>query len=130
MSLFSKAEYLELTLPFHVVILPEDWEACSVSIEAYGSIMDEMKYCNIGLWANPEYYDELVKVLKNGEDKRVKLKFKIKNGKIKNMKLDIDSLADAFQDERIREMELLGWGCNDKSILQLEQEWKKGHGYK
>lgn len=122
MSLFSKAEYLELTLPFNVVILPEDLEACSVSIEAYGSVMGEMKYCNAGLWVNPEYYDELVEVLKAGEDKRVKLQFKIKNGKIKNMKLDIDSLADAFQDERIREMELLGWGCNDKSILQLEQE--------
>ncbi|MBQ8147316.1 MAG: hypothetical protein IJ040_00840 [Lachnospiraceae bacterium] len=122
MSLFAKPEYVEMQLPFTIVTFPEDWEACIIGIEAYGAVLDRMQYYYSCFGANPNYYDELLEVMKNCADKRINIQFKIKNGKIKNYKMDIDSLADAYQDERIRKLELLSWGCKDKSALQIEKE--------
>lgn len=129
MSLFAKPEYIEMILPFTCIVLPEDVEACSVTIEAYGMILDKMKYCCASYWIEPDYYDEMVALLKDTFDKTVKVTFKIKNGKVKNYKIDLDYLAEQYHDDRLRKIELLGWGFNDKSLIELDMEWKKEHGY-
>ena len=118
MSLFAKPEYKEMILPFTCVLMPEDYDACLVGIEAYGNVLGEMKYCYLCYWIRPEYYDEMVYILKNTYDKTVKVIFKIKNGKVKNIKIDLEDLAKICGDDRFQKIELNGWGFNDKSAVE------------
>ena len=112
---FSKAEYIDVLMPFVLHDNPEDDYACMLSIEAYGTVLGEMKYCYASFSTTPEIYDELKPLLKNNMGKSVQVTFKVKKEKIKSFKIDLESLAIAYNDERFKSLELVGWGLNDNS---------------
>lgn len=64
-------------------------------------------------------YEQMVELLKNPTNKTVKVTIKAKKGVPKNFKLDINSLAEVYNDERFKLLALLGWGFNDKSYDEL-----------
>lgn len=122
LSIFKKAEIKEIMLPFRSVQLKEDEEAGIIGIEAYGNVLNETKYCyacyelkDKNMYNNGEY-EQLIELLKNNGNKLVKVKFKIKNDKAKNFTIDISSLVEIYNDERFNNLELLGWGLNNKSV--------------
>lgn len=115
----AKVEYKEMTLPFIYDDNPEDLYAGMISIEASGVILGERKFCYASYVADLNYIDELAGLLRNGLGKTVKVIFKMKKGKVKDFKIDLDSLAEAFNDERFKKLEAAGWGLNDKSYKEL-----------
>lgn len=113
---FTKPEYREITLPFIYESNSEDLYAGMISIEAYGNISGEKKYCYASYLVNLEFIDEIAALLTNTSDKTVKVILKIKKEKIKDFKIDLDSLAEAYNDERFKSLELFCWGLNNKSF--------------
>lgn len=125
MGLFSKPEYVEVEMDFvyDIYTQPEEADNSVISIEAYGNILDTYKYVvssyslkDMSLYDNGGY-EEMTGLLKNTTGKKVKVRFKTKDGKIKDAKILIESLADAYNDERFLKLELLGWGVSDKSSI-------------
>ncbi|MGN0689790.1 MAG: hypothetical protein ACI4KH_05185 [Oscillospiraceae bacterium] len=124
MGLFSKPEYIEVEMDFiyDIYTQPEEVDNGIISIEAYGNILDTYKYVtssyslkDMSLYDNGGY-EEMTELLKNTAGKKVRVRFKTKDGKIKDAKILIESLADAYNDERFLKLELLGWGVGDKSF--------------
>lgn len=113
---FTKPEFKEIKLSFVYDNNPDDLYAGMVSIEAYGNISGEKKYCYASYLVNTEFIDEISALLNDSYDKTVKVILKIKKGKVKDFKIDLDSLARSYNDERFRSLELVGWGLNDKSF--------------
>lgn len=64
-------------------------------------------------------FEKIIELLKNTAGKTVKVTVKVKNGVSKDFKLDINSLAEAYNNERFKSLLLLGWGLNDKSYKEL-----------
>lgn len=125
MGLFSKPEYVEVEMDFvyDTYTQPEEVDNGFISIEAYGNILDTYKYVtssyslkDMSLYDNGGY-EEMTELLRDTRDKKVKVRFKTKDGKIKEAKILIESLADAYNDERFLKLELLGWGVADKSSI-------------
>lgn len=116
MGLFSKTEYLEVVLLFIYDDSSEDADACVISIEACGRIFDEYKYFYASFEAGTNHYDELSKRLITTDEKLVKVIIKVKNGIVKDFKIDLNDLAVRFNDKRFEKIALLGWGINDKSF--------------
>ncbi len=125
MGLFSKPEYVEVEMDFvyDTYTQPEEVDNGFISIEAYGNILDTYKYVtssyslkDMSLYDNGGY-EEMTELLRDTRDKKVKVRFKVKDGKIKEAKILIESLADAYNDERFLKLELLGWGVADKSSI-------------
>lgn len=120
MSIFSKPEYKEVFLPFIYDINEDDLDSGCLSIEAYGSILGEHKYCFASYVVNKKYLDEIEEMadlLKNCSGKTVKIILKIKNGIVKKATIDLDSLSAAYNDNRFKFMEVAGWGYGNKSYL-------------
>lgn len=115
---FSKAEYKELELPFVCDINPDDLYAGLVSIEAYGDVFGEIKYCYASYFVDVKDIDEITALLADTFNKKVKVIFKIKKGEVKDFKFDLKSLAHAYNDDRLINIELVCWGLNDKSIRE------------
>ena len=129
--LFSKTEYKEIFLPFKYEreepkiselqggkysYAKDEIYRGSIGIEAYGNIFGENKYCYSLYSADEKIIDEIVDLLKNNPDKTVKVILKIKKGKLKDFKIDLDSLAGVYNNQKFKLLELLGWGLNDKSF--------------
>lgn len=124
MFLFKKPEYKykEMSFILDDFSIPEpDSERCLIDIEAYGEIDGEMKYCyssyslkNSEMYENGDY-ESMLNLLRTPDNKTVLIELKYKNGKLKSFKLQIESLAKAYNDDRFLQLELLGWGLNDKS---------------
>lgn len=131
MGLFTKPEYRELMLPFEYVESDVDSEAGIISIEAYGNVFGENKYCYAcynftkGIMYDNGDYEQIIEMLRNCAGKTVKVIFKFKKDKLKSFKIDLNSLCEAYNDERFMFMELNGWGLNDKSFEELEADYKK-----
>lgn len=126
MSFFSRSVYRDIELPF-MLYESEEYNDF-IDIEAYGDIDGEYRYCysSYGI-KNPKMYDngdfeQMKELLKNSDGKTVAVQLKYKNGKLKDFKLDIESLVKAYNDERFHQLELLGWGLNDESIAVLEKD--------
>ncbi|MGN0473860.1 MAG: hypothetical protein ACI4IJ_02100 [Acutalibacteraceae bacterium] len=115
-SFLKKTEYREIILPFIYDDNPEDLHAGLISIEAYGNISGENKYCYVSYLVNLKFINEIAALLKNSSDKTVKVILKVKNGRAKDFKIDLDSLAEAYNDERFKSFELFCWGLNNKSF--------------
>lgn len=62
-------------------------------------------------------YEQMLDQLKNSDNKTVKVKLKYKRSKLTDFKLDIESLVRNYNDERFFQLELIGWGLKNKSIL-------------
>lgn len=129
--LFSKTEYKEIFLPFKYEreepriselqggkysYAKDEIYRGSIGIEAYGNIFGENKYCYSLYSADEKIIDEIVDLLKNNPDKTVKVVLKIKKGKLKDFKIDLDSLAGVYNNQKFKLLELMGWGLNDKSF--------------
>ena len=124
MFLFQKPEYKYMEMCF---ILDDfsthesDHERCLIDIEAYGEIDGKIKYCYSSFeLKNPKMYENgdfesMLNLLRTPDNKTVLVELKYKNGKLKGFKLKTDSLAKAYNDERFLQLELTGWGLNDKS---------------
>ena len=126
--LFSKPEYKEIMLPFRYINDPEDLEAGIISIEAYGHVFREQKYCyasynldNPNMYENGDY-EEMIKLLKVSDGKMVKVIIKVKKGMPKDFKIDVNSLVEEYNDERFKALELGGWGFFDKSFEEKRYE--------
>lgn len=125
MGLFSKAEYIEVILPFVYDDNLEDADACVMTIEAYGRILDTHKYCYASFETNAKAYDALSALLLAAEQKFVKVIAKVKNGAVKDFKIDLKDMAERFHDPRFEKISLLGWGLNDESFRDLERRAEK-----
>lgn len=113
-------EYKEKMLPFVYDSNTEDLYAGILGIEAYGNILSENKYFYASYEVDVEFIDELATLLKDSYGKEIKFIFKIKKGKIKAFKIDLDSLAKVYNDDRFKKLELLGWGVNDSSFKDMK----------
>lgn len=112
-------EYKEEMLPFVYDSNPEDLYAGILGIEAYGNILSENKYFYASYEADVKFIDELATKLKDSYGKEIKIIFKIKKGKFKAFKIDLDSLAQVYNDDRFKTLGLLGWGINDRSFKDI-----------
>lgn len=129
MGIFAKSEYIESEMSFiyDIVSLPEETAEGFISIEAYGEVLDKFQYvlCTYSLKDMSLYdnggYEEMTELLKNTDGKRIKVRFKVKNEKIKRVEIVLESLAAAYNDERFLQLELLGWGISDKSCIAKAQ---------
>lgn len=117
---FTKSEYKEIELPFLFISDPEEIDAGIISIEAYGNILGENQYCYASYEVNMKFFDELSALLSDTFDKTIKVVFKIKKGKAKKFKINLDSLAEAYNDERFKKLGLLSWCLSDVSFKYLK----------
>ncbi len=128
MIFFKKPIYKYQNMPF---ILDEftdctpDDEKCLIDIEAYGNIDGQMKYCYSSFsLKKPEMYENgdfesMLNLLRASENKTVLVKLKYKKGILKDFRLMSESLAKAYNDERFLQLELTGWGLNEKSCKTI-----------
>lgn len=128
MIFFEKPIYKYQNMPF---ILDEftdctpDDEKCLIDIEAYGNIDGQMKYCYSSFsLKKPEMYENgdfesMLNLLRASENKTVLVKLKYKKGILKDFRLMSESLAKAYNDERFLQIELTGWGLNEKSCKTI-----------
>lgn len=119
MGLFAKKEYLEVVLPFLCDRNSADAEACIISIEAYGRILNDYRYCYASFEVCSNDYDELSELLMATDNKLVKVIATVKSGIVKGFKIDLDDLAERYHDKRFGKLALLGWGLNEKSFIEL-----------
>lgn len=123
LSIFTKAEYKEIMLPFEYVHSKEDDELGGISITAFGNILGEMKYCyacyvfkDKNMYNNGDY-EQIINLLKHhNSNKTIKVKIKVKNNKVKDFIIDLKSLADVYNDNRFIKLDLVGWGLHNDSI--------------
>ena len=128
MFLFRKAErrYMEMRFILDDFSTHEfDNERCLIDIEAYGEIDGKMKYCYSSFeLKNPQMYENgdfesMLSLLRDSNHKTVLVELKYRNGRLKGFQLKTDSLAKAYNDERFLQLELIGWGLNDKSCREM-----------
>lgn len=128
MALFAKREYKDLMLPFLYIEDRYDLEAGLLSIECYGNVFGEKEYCYASytlkkaiMYTNGDYefIKELLKAFSS--QKEVLVTFEFKKDKLKDFKIDLNSLAEACGDEKIKFMELSAWGLNNEHYNCLKQ---------
>ncbi len=121
MSLFGKVEHRKIELPFYYIREEEDIKAGAISIEAWGIIDGKTKYFYVlmelsdSVMYNNGDYEEMLKILEENVDRRVVLDLKYKKGKLKDFRIDKESLVRNLNDSRFGKIDILGWGINDKS---------------
>lgn len=128
MIFFEKPIYKYQNMPF---ILDEftdctpDDEKCLIDIEAYGNIDGQMKYCyssfslkKLEMYENGDF-ESMLNLLRASENKTVLVKLKYKKGILKDFRLMSESLAKTYNDERFLQLELTGWGLNEKSCKTI-----------
>lgn len=124
MGLFSKKTFKVLSLPVKCYIEKEDKDSEFLSFEAYGDIFGEYKYCSASFgYKDTSIYDDdtyyqMIEDLTSNNNACTDVTFKYKNDELKDFEFDINSLADAFHEERLRKIELLSWGMSDKSHIE------------
>ena len=122
---FTKPTYEEIKLPFRSIDDPADLELGWINLEAYGNVFGKTKYCyawyelkSAKMYKNGDF-EQMIELLKNSKDKTVKVIIKLKKGVPKDFKIDVNSIAEVYCDERFTALSLLGWGFNDKSYKEL-----------
>lgn len=130
MPIFSKSVYKETELAFITDVYSnweQDREAGVINIEAYGEVDGEYKYFyssfilkKTGMYDNGDY-EQMIELLKDSFDRKVKVMLKYKKSKLKYFKMSIESLAKIYSDERFLQLELVGWGISDKSHAVLPE---------
>lgn len=125
---FTRPTYVEIELPFRFINIPADLELGWINIEAYGDVFGKNKYCyawyelnNAKMYKNGDF-GQMIELLKTSTDKTVKVIIKLKKGVPEDFKIDINSLAETYCDERFKALSLLGWGFNDKSYKELSSQ--------
>lgn len=116
MSFFAKPEYREFSVSFDFLEDSDDAYAGLISLQSCVSIEGVRKYCFASFlvhFKDLDTMDDMIRLLKTPHEKTIKLILKFKNEKYIEFKYDLDSLADAFNDERFRRMDLACSGTND-----------------
>lgn len=120
MSISKSQQYKELMLSFELIQTEEDNKAGIININAYGDVFGESKSCSatynlskVEMYKNGDY-NEIINLLKDNENKKIRVIFKMKNGKAKDFKIDLSSLVSLYDDDRFSKLDLLAWGLNDR----------------
>lgn len=114
-GLFKKdnGDELVLELPFKVEMEGED--VFGINIEAVGEINNEVKYFYVCYECkNEEMLNEVYNTLTS---KNANVKVHINSNKIQKFKIDLDALAEEFNNENIKNLSLIAWGANDTSSI-------------
>ena len=130
MSIFSKAIYKDIKLPFFTDVYSnwkQDSESGVINIEAYGCVDGEKKYLytsyilkDVTMYERGDY-EQMIQLLKDSVGKEVGVRLKYKKEKLIDFTLNLESLVQIYGDERFLELERIGWGINDKSCKDVEQ---------
>ncbi|MCM1395780.1 MAG: hypothetical protein NC132_06740 [Corallococcus sp.] len=64
-------------------------------------------------------FEQMVELLKSSADKKIRVIIKLKKGIPKDFRIDLNSLAEIYNDERFKYLSLSVWGFNDKSYKEL-----------
>ncbi len=129
MSIFSKATYKEVSLPFIHDCYAEEYEeyleAGCIDIEAYGIIDGQQKYLySSHFLKNPLMYDngdyeQMIERLNDTRGKLVTVRLKYKKDKLVGFKILPESLAQALDDERFLQLDdAAGWKISDRSCKE------------
>ncbi len=128
MGFFTKAEIIEVTLPFEIQKLGPEYEeeypevgdlGGLIDFEACGRIGDcESKYYYAMVGCSNIVYREFVDTLINMPDKRLKIIAKVKNGKVKSFKIDFKDLALKLQNEKYEKLFIADGWVSDNSTLE------------
>ena len=125
---FAKPTYEEIKLPFRFIDVPSDSDAGLINIEAYGNVFGKNKYCyacyelkNAKMYDNGDF-EQMIELLKDSADKTVRVTIKLKKGVPKDFKIDVNSLAEVYCDERFKALSLSCWGFNNKSYKELSSQ--------
>ena len=115
-----KKETVEAWLPFRLVPSEND----RFDIEACGPVCCDPVYLfsafmltDSTLYENGTF-TRISQMLSDPGERRVKVIFTLKNEKPADGKLDLASLAEAYQDDAFLHLELLGWGLFPYSIYE------------
>lgn len=119
---FTKPEYKEMMLPFTYDDNEEELDAGIFYLELYGYIFDGYKYCSVSYLTKTDYPEQLAECLRSHAGEAVRVVFKIKKGKVKDVKIDLDHLAQICRDARFKDMEVIGCGYDVKSIEEVKKE--------
>ena len=128
MFLFKKLEYKYMEMRFIVddfSTQESDNERCLIDIEAYGEIDGKTRYFyssfslkNQEMYENGDF-ESMLNLLRAPDNKTVLIELKYKNCELKDFRLKTESLAKVYNDERFLQLELVGWGINDKSCKDV-----------
>ncbi len=124
MLFFTKPEYKTVDMPFLLIEAQEDFEAGIISVETFGIVDGKSKFfsASFSLKKPSMYddgsYDEILENLRATQGREISVVLKYRKNKLKSFKIDLDSLAFACVDDRLKELELLGWGVYDYSIKE------------
>lgn len=120
---------LELMLPFEFLQTTEEYEARVINIRFSGEVLGEYKVGDAlydlkdpKMYSNGDY-EQIVDMLKNNENKKIRVLFKTKEGKAIDFKIDLDSLVSIYNDDRLANLELLSCGLNE--IISSEKVLNK-----
>ncbi len=120
--IFAKPEYKEMLLPYTYDENEDDASGGMFFFEFYANVLGEYKYSSVCYLAKTDYPEALAEKLRVHNGEKVKVIFKIKNGKVKTVEIDLDNLAQVCDDESFRDMEVIAWGYDVKSIEEVKRE--------
>lgn len=124
MFFFTKPEYKTVDMPFALIEDKEDFEAGIISIETSGIVDGTAKYFYASFslkkpsMHDDGSYDEILENLRATQGREVSVVLKYRKNKLKSFKIDLESLAFACADDRLKNMDFLGWGINDNSLKE------------
>lgn len=114
MGLFTKPEFRDYMMKFEV-LQPDEVTAKGKGVDfvAYTNIEGKKIFCFATFLIPYEEYTQLIEELLDYQGKEIKVKVKFKDNKVKDFKIDISSIATAYNDDRLNDLELLGWGLHN-----------------
>ena len=129
MGFSNSKNYNELMLFFELEQTEEDFKQGVINIKVFGNILDETKYfyttytlSKMEMYENDDY-NELINLLKNNQNKQLKVLYKVENNKVTDLKIDLVSLVSLFNDNRLKKLTLLSWNENSpKSYYTLDRK--------
>lgn len=119
-DLLVKVEYKDIYMPYLVddTMLEKEREYGTVSVEAYGQIEGQMKYCNacfeLTLF-DDSAFEEIVSTLHLAEGKKILVHLAYKKGRLKVFVIDVEYLAKITGNSKLLLLNPICWGINDKS---------------
>lgn len=120
---FSKAEHIEMVLPVKLIHSEYDFkEAGCFTLEVFGTVLEKEVFCSATYMMKDAktydngVFDELYGKMRTAVGKSITVDFKVKRNKLKTFSFDIGSIAYAYGDDRLKDIELISWGINNESI--------------
>lgn len=121
-QILAKPEYKEMMLPYTYDENDDEASGGMFYLEFYANVLGEYKYSGISYLTKADYPEAMAEKLVAHQGEWVKVIFKIKNDKVKKVEIDLDHLAQVCGDEGFKNMEIIAWGYDTKSIEQVKRE--------